>query len=46
MTTERWTDEMLDKLADELKGTQHLVERVQPLVDKGWYSQVSTGNPY
>ena len=27
MTTERWTDEMLDKLAQELKGTQHLVER-------------------
>ena len=27
MTTERWTDEMLDKLADELKGTQHLVEQ-------------------
>jgi hypothetical protein len=27
MTTERWTDEMLDKLADELKGTQYLVEQ-------------------
>ncbi len=25
MTTQRWTDEMLDKLAEELKGTQHLV---------------------
>jgi hypothetical protein len=27
MTTERWTDEMLDKLAHELKGTQHLVKQ-------------------
>ena len=27
MTTERWTDEMLDKLADDLQGTRNLVEQ-------------------
>ena len=27
MTTQRWTDEMLDKLAEDLQGTQHLVEQ-------------------
>lgn len=27
MITERWTEAMLDKLAEELKDTQHLVER-------------------